>query len=165
MKRSQYIYIFITISLCVWVTLYVWSYHKKVKNRNAYIAFHKMAYSESKMKNLASEIQGLAEINQDKVPTNITELIVWFLSDPLLVECLKDDMYFKKLVETGKFHDEWNNPVKLVVESPRKYIFISSGANGKDENGKGDDITYAFDPLEMRLKGKEQVILKTQGTM
>lgn len=83
------------------------------------------------------------------------ELIVWLLSDPLLVECLKDDMYFKKLIETGKFHDEWNNPVKLVVESPRKYTFISSGANGKDENGKGDDITYTFDPLEMRLKGKE----------
>ncbi|MHC4665742.1 MAG: hypothetical protein ACYS9T_07270 [Planctomycetota bacterium] len=46
------------------------------------------------------------------------------------------------------FYDLWDNPVKLVVVSTHHYKFISSGRNGIDEAGKGDDIVYEFDPWE-----------------
>lgn len=53
-------------------------------------------------------------------------------------------------LQGGSFLDGWGNPIRLVVESPHNYRFISFGPNGKDENGRGDDIVYDFDPLELR---------------
>jgi len=51
-------------------------------------------------------------------------------------------------VDAGRFTDLWSNPVRLVVDSPTVYRFISCGPNKRYENGGGDDIEYAFNPGE-----------------
>lgn len=52
--------------------------------------------------------------------------------------------------QTGVFIDGWGRPLRLFVESPNHYRFMSLGPDGKDEGGRGDDIIYDFDPLELR---------------
>jgi len=52
-------------------------------------------------------------------------------------------------VDGGQFTDLWSNPVRLVVDSPTMYRFISCGPNGRYEDGGGDDIEYCFNPGEL----------------
>jgi hypothetical protein len=82
-------------------------------------------------------------------PTDIRALVVDFF-DPTDVDTRSYWHSRGWLVsQTNSLIDHWRNPLRLVAESPRHYQFISSGANGKDENGQGDDIVYDFDPLEV----------------
>ena len=67
--------------------------------------------------------------------------------DSLLAEW--PDLYTRWLDwENKKLIDGWGNPVRLAVISPHHYRFISAGANGKDQDGRGDDIVHDFDPCE-----------------
>jgi hypothetical protein len=63
-----------------------------------------------------------------------TELTKWF--DP----------------NTGAITDYWGMPVSLVVKTHEEYSFISDGPNRINENGKGDDIVYTFNPFDLTKK-------------
>ncbi len=55
---------------------------------------------------------------------------------------------------TGAIIDYWGTPVSLVTKTPEEYTFISAGPNRINENGKGDDLVYIFDPFDLTKKPK-----------
>ncbi len=55
---------------------------------------------------------------------------------------------------SGLFLDRWKSPIEIQEKSPREYVLISAGPNQKFEDGKGDDITYSFNPFELSEEKK-----------
>lgn len=55
----------------------------------------------------------------------------------LILPNLKDRFFPAK----GGFLDSWGNPYHVILVASNQVTIWSSGPNGKDESGKGDDIT------------------------
>jgi hypothetical protein len=116
----------------------------------AYCDAHHWTYTRADLCFLARYIQYGVKYSKKPPPGDLT-LLPGFLEEfePGFVE----DTLVKRFAfdpETGTFSDDWGNPIRLVVLSPHRYRLLSRGPNAKDENGKGDDLAYDFDPLELR---------------
>lgn len=97
----------------------------------------------------AENIKEKSFSNKITMPQTIDELMKWFFKyNPELLELFKERRWIEP--DNDTFIDAWGKPVKLEVKSEKEYIFISSGPNKKFENGKGDDITYSFNPYEFK---------------
>ena len=105
--------------------------------------------TEEELRSLALEVQLQARLVKSLPPADIRALTVDFFdsTETDILEHFFDQGWLIR--ETNLLVDRWRNPLRLVAESTRQYKFISSGANGKDEEGQGDDIVYYFDPLEI----------------
>jgi hypothetical protein len=118
----------------------------------AYTTGHYIANTRSNMHQFGLMVQFVAEESESQPPNNLKALLGYIEEF--------DAAYIRMMVESeigidpnaGSFFDPSGNPIKLVVNSPNDYVFISPGPNHKDENGQGDDIVYQFDPLERRNK-------------
>ena len=58
-----------------------------------------------------------------------------------------EDNYINKDIfnlESGEVYDFWGNPIQIEFNVPYEYSLISFGANGKDDQGKKDDIIRTF---------------------
>jgi len=61
-----------------------------------------------------------------------------------LVKSLKDGYFYfdSKRIKDGLFSDMWGRPYVYKTPDRIEFDFYSIGINGKDENGKGDDISH-----------------------
>lgn len=81
----------------------------------------------------------------ESLPREMDELLKWFYArHPQVREIYERENWLDS--ETGAFIDAWGNPIELKVNSLNEYTFISAGPNQQFEHGKGDDITYSFNP-------------------
>jgi|GEM_PF-6480464 len=88
------------------------------------------------------------------VPDRMEELVKFIFDqyedDELILSFFeRSDRAFTVTIdkETGVIRDPWGMPIKLIVESPEKYVLISFGPNAKDDHRIADDIVYVFNPI------------------
>ena len=91
--------------------------------------------------------------NNENPPENMNVMVNWIVHDNFYSEIISKwsknrNMYLD--INNDIIYDIWENPIRLKVKSPSRFTFISSGPNGRFEEGKGDDIQYTYDPHEMK---------------
>ncbi len=92
------------------------------------------ARNESQAAAARSEVRSLGLLVQLRQDPAIRD-------NPSLVEALPDFPYGDGAIRDGVLHDPWG--YAYVVEADGAEVrFYSRGANGRDEGGRGDDITF-----------------------
>ena len=109
---------------------------------------HGSTYTESDMRSLAMSIQMYVEDSGKEMPNQLDEII------RILIE--NDEVFLENLTHNlpedamqGDFLDYWGRPIHLVVNSPSEYKLVSYGFNGKDDQGKQDDLVLVFNPQKV----------------
>ena len=59
-----------------------------------------------------------------------------------------------KDLKNGLCKDYWDNQIILVINSLTEYKLVSYGYNGKNDEGKEDDIVLIFNPSGSDFKNK-----------
>jgi len=108
----------------------------------------RIASTVSKFNALSIIIEYAFALSGQKPPKEISSIIAYLRNHcPWLYKIVLEKQLWDQ--ELQAVMDAWGNPAELVVLSPHQYRFISAGPNGKFEQGKGDDVIYDFDPLEL----------------
>lgn len=90
--------------------------------------------------------------NIESLPKDINTFNLWMDAYDKDWRTFVPDSHFDP--NTSSPIDYWRTPIELQVKSANEFIFISAGKNRKFENGQGDDITYSFNPYELKEKDK-----------
>ena len=125
--------------VCVCVTilgivlLIVWGPGRNKGNGHAY------AWTGVGLQNLGKSIEVVKHVTGQKAPITMPELATW------LGEC----------ASTDDFIDYWGRPVVLVVHEGRLVALGSKGADGKWENGEGDDVYIDLNEMRKRWESRQ----------
>ena len=96
--------------------------------------------TKESMRYMSGNIKLYAFDSKNNIPKNWEELYRKLIQYNRSGMEFVNNMYDKKILESGIYHDAWGTPIKLKVNSPREYCFISYGPNLKSDKGGGDDI-------------------------
>jgi len=110
-------------------------------------------HTEKRLGALAEAVQWRAGFDEAPVPTDVDGLVAW-LFDEAFEEMEGSEVLNlcgPGLRKSGSYHDHWDRPIKITAVGEREYLLVSFGADGDDDDGKGDDVVNRFDPLVNRL--------------
>jgi hypothetical protein len=149
---KKYVEILCTLLILISLTIYIkFAIQKYNENRKteAYIRAHKTASTTSSLSGLSHVIQLVAEISREKVPDDIQGIIRWIKIHDLNKHDRLNWQLANSKDDRDTYYDRWDNPIQFVVNTTRNCSLISYGPNGKNDNGKADDIVISFDPYEL----------------
>jgi hypothetical protein len=135
----------------VWLNK-IWTCHRHI----VYSQGHRRALMLNRLRTLALGIQ-LVVLDTNSMPPKGMKSLSKYVKSHLNTFGDESDMSKWFDPNTGEIIDYWATPVDLVTKMPEEYTFISFGPNRKNENGKGDDIIYTFDPFELKKNMKRTI--------
>ncbi|MHC4647839.1 MAG: hypothetical protein ACYTBJ_20445 [Planctomycetota bacterium] len=108
---------------------------------------YNMLMTSNELELLAGIIQSFVKQSGRQPPEDINSLPAFIEEiQPGVVDIFANKGWLDP--NNGWLVDYRRNPLRLVVDSPHRYRLISAGANGRYQNGKGDDIVHDFDPWQ-----------------
>jgi len=140
----------IVILLCViyLIALVILLYPRWMEyEANLYGITHKMAWTDAELKELAMLIQNYVDSYGKRPPQDAEELVDFFNVGG--INYIKSISHILKDQTKSYVLDYFGNPINLVIKDKHHYVFISSGPDGRYEEGKGDDIICEFDPWKL----------------
>jgi hypothetical protein len=150
-KSEKFIYIIIIV---IAMAIFIFQFLQQRQVRDGEGARIPKTYNE--FIQISKVIELTAYDNQYKqVPKQMDSLLSWlesFSLDWKEAVVSRNKRWFDP--NSGALVDAWGEPIELEVKLEKEYVFIGSGPNKKFENGKGDDITYSFNPYEFKEKEK-----------
>ncbi len=148
MKSSKRVrYIIYSVSLILIIIFIIYNQYPKAITDEMRSEGNMSSATYHGMSLFAAQIQLYAENTKKEISNDYNDMVQVLKgyndgdSITLLNELLGQDL-------TKGYYDLWHTRIKLLTKSSKEYIFISAGPNKKFEDGKGDDITYSFNPYE-----------------